>query len=759
MPYHPIIDVVRHHCGITEMDAPEIVRAKVYQVLREVGLEAEETAPYLCWLLGVKDGTESLAMLTPEALRTRLFATLTRLSLRGSQHCPLVCAIEDLHWIDNTSEEYVKSLVDSIGEAAIMLVVTYRPDYYPPWIDQSTQIVLRQLSTHEAFTVVRSNSAHAALPEPLAEMVITKAEGNPFFLEELTRAVVEQAHFPVEPSVPETIQGVLMARIDRLPEEAKRLLQTASVLGREFPLRLLQAIWDDAETVDLWLRELKRQEFLYDLFSSEESGYVFKHALTQDVAYTSLLTARRQALHAAAGRALEVLYADRLEVVYDRLAYHYAQTEETAKAVEYLTYAAEKALAQYAREAALTALQEAGRHAARLRGTERDRHVLDLVIRQGWVLDELGHAQEALDLLLEQQECVKRLQEPVYTANYYECLGFLYNRLGVWEPALQNAQRALDEASQCRNDAAMGRAHYLLMMLNAFIGQPRQGLVHGEQAMPLLEQTHEWYALGRVHFWFAFMAVRFGDFDRALQSAARAEALGATIGDRRLQCHAAQMAQLTYVTRGEWDQAITWGQRALELATGQRDTAWSAAVLGYTYLEQGEVATALTLLEQGALQWGHFHPRQTQGWFVAWLGEAYLAAGQIERAREVVLQGLASTMDAKYWIGVGIAQRALGRVARDSGALTEAETHLSQALQTFATHEYQPEQARTHLDLAAVAQAQGDEQAAATHLRAAHRLFTAVQAAAYIERTEQLAHAYDITFAPEIRGQNSLPEP
>jgi tetratricopeptide (TPR) repeat protein len=297
------------------------------------------------------------------------------------------------------------------------------------------------------------------------------------------------------------------------------------------------------------------------------------------------------------------------------------------------------------------------------------------------------------------------------------------------------------------------------MMLNAFIGQPRQGLVHGEQAMPLLEQTHEWYALGRVHFWFAFMAVRFGDFDRALQSAARAEALGATIGDRRLQCQAAQMAQLTYVTRGEWDQAITWGQRALELATGQRDTAWSAAVLGYTYLEQGEVATALTLLEQGALQWGHFHPRQTQGWFVAWLGEAYLAAGQIERAREVVLQGLASTMDAKYWIGVGIAQRALGRVARDSGALTEAETHLSQALQTFATHEYQPEQARTHLDLAAVAQAQGDEQAAATHLRAAHRLFTAVQAAAYIERTEQLAHAYDITFAPEIRGQNSLPEP
>jgi tetratricopeptide (TPR) repeat protein len=679
--------------------------------------------------------------------------------LRGSQRRPLLCTIEDLHWIDTTSEEYVATLVDRLREAAIMLVVTYRPDYCPPWVDRSHQIALGQLATHEAVTVVRSNSAHTALPEPVVEMIITKAEGNPFFLEELTRAVVAQAHFPAEGTVPDTIQGVLMARIDRLPEEAKRLLQTASVLGREFSLRLVQALWDSRGRPDPWLRELTRQEFLYQALGAAEPVYVFKHALTQDVAYTSLLTARRQALHAAAGRALEGLYADHLEEVYDRLAYHYAQTEEATKAVTYLTYVAEKALAQYARDAALTALQEAGRHAARLHGTARDHHVLDLVIRQGWVLEELGHAQEALDLLSQQQACVERLHEPVHTANYYQCLGFLYNRLGAWEPALQSAQRALAEASQGRNDAAVGRAHYLLMMLHAFIGQPRQGLVYGEQAMPLLEQTHEWYALGRVHFWFAFMAVRFGDFDRALQSAARAEALGATIGDRRLQCQAAQMAQLTYVTQGDWDRALTWGQRALELATGQRDTTWSTAVLGDTHLEQGNVATALTLLEQGALQWGYFQPRQTQGWFLAWLGEAYLAAGQFARAHELVLQGLAYTLDAKYWIGVGIAQRALGRVTRASGALPEAATHLHRALHTFTAHEYRPEQARTHLDLAAVAQAQGDVQAATTHLRAAQRLFTAMQAAAYVERTVQLAHAYAIPLAPESREQQPGSDP
>jgi tetratricopeptide (TPR) repeat protein len=293
-----------------------------------------------------------------------------------------------------------------------------------------------------------------------------------------------------------------------------------------------------------------------------------------------------------------------------------------------------------------------------------------------------------------------------------------------------------------------------MLVLN-YIGQPRQALVHGQQAVPLLEGVGEWYWLGQVHYWFAFIALRLGDFDCALQSAARTAVLGETIGDRSLQCRATMMAQLTYVTKGEWAAAITWGQRALELSTGLQLTAWIWASLGYAHLEQGDTGKAIALLEQSVQ---HFRRvQQTWGWFAAWLGEAYAADGRIDAARDMVLQGLDRTRQAEYWIGIGIAQRARGRVDRASGTLSEAEAHLQEALHTFTSHGFRPEAARTHLDLAAVAHAQGNAAATARHLRQAHTLFTTLQAPAYVERTEQLARDYGMTLpnaTPEAPAQD-----
>src|SRR5262245_6751593 len=339
MPYHPIIDLLRNNCGITDVDGPEAIAGKVQDALHEVGLDVETSAPYLLQLLGVKAGTEPLAVLTPEAIKTRTFETLRQMSLHGSQWCPLVFEIEDLHWCDNTSEDYLTWLVESVAGAAILLLVTYRPGYRPPWLDKSyaTQMVLRHLAPQDSMTVVRSARQSQAMPEPLEQMIITKAEGNPFFLEELTRAVLDRADVGTDVTVPDTIQDVLMARIDRLPEASKRLLQTAAVLGREVSPLLLEAIWDGARPLAPLLLELTRQEFLFARASAEGAVYVFKHALTQEVGYESLRTTRRQTLHDAGGHALETLYAPRLEDAYDRLAYHYARTNNVAKAVAYLT--------------------------------------------------------------------------------------------------------------------------------------------------------------------------------------------------------------------------------------------------------------------------------------------------------------------------------------------------------------------------------------------------------------------------------------
>jgi hypothetical protein len=322
IPYHPLIDVLRHNCGISETDSTEAITEKVHLALHEVGMETEESAPCLLQLLGVKEGMASMAVFTPEAIRTRTFETLKQMSLKGSQQRPLIVEIEDLHWIDKTSEEYLASLGESVAGAAILLFTTYRPGYRPPWIDKSyaTQLSLRSLTPHDSVTVVHSTSHHTALPASLEHRIIEQAEGNPFFLEELTRAVIEQGAFPTDVVVPDTIQGVLSARIDRLPETHKRLLQTASVLGREFAPRLLQALWEETTPLASLLLDLKRLELLYERARGEEPVYVFKHALTQEVAYDSLLTTRRQRLHATAGHAMERLYPDWLTEHYEELA-------------------------------------------------------------------------------------------------------------------------------------------------------------------------------------------------------------------------------------------------------------------------------------------------------------------------------------------------------------------------------------------------------------------------------------------------------
>jgi predicted ATPase len=248
------------------------------------------------------------------------------------------------------------------------------------------------------------------------------------------------------------------------------------------------------------LLELKRLEFVYEQTGAEEPTYVFKHALTQDVAYESLLMTRRQALHAAAGGALERLYVARLEDVYDRLAYHYAKTDETDKAVDYLLRFAEKATRSYANVEAVTALQEALGHVESLPTAARDRRRLDIVIRLAHSFYFLGRMQDTLDLLLQYQTQVEQLQEPALAGPYYFWLGHTYSYLGDQERAAQSAQRALEEGQCCEDDATMGRAYYLLARRGFLLCQYPQGVEHGLQAITLLERAQEGLWLGQAYW-------------------------------------------------------------------------------------------------------------------------------------------------------------------------------------------------------------------------------------------------------------------
>ena len=307
-PYLPVLDLLRHYCGITDTDGSEDITAKIHRGLQEVEMAPETWAPVLLHLLGLQEGTDALAALSLEARKARTLTTLTQMCLNGSRQRPLILEIEDLHWIDASSEECLAALVERMAGAPLLVLVTYRPGYRPAWIDRSyvTQVALQPLTSQDSLRVVQAVIPTAALSTPLVPHLLTKADGNPFFLEELARTVVEQGTDAPSPTVPDTVQAVLLARIDRLPATAKRLLQTAAVIGKDVASPLLQAVAEvPEEAMQRDLGHLQAAEFLYETYAPTAPAYTFKHALTQEVAYQSFVRRVQQQYHAHIAQVLE----------------------------------------------------------------------------------------------------------------------------------------------------------------------------------------------------------------------------------------------------------------------------------------------------------------------------------------------------------------------------------------------------------------------------------------------------------------------
>ena len=347
-PYGPP-DLLRHACGCTEADRPAAITANVQQHLQAMGMAPAEAAPFLLHLLGMPDerGTARRAQ-PPGDSAPRLLPPCTSCCCQESQRQPLLVVVENLHWIDPTSQAYLVELVERLASVPLLLLVTFRPGYRPPWMEKSyaTQLALSRLSPEDSRSVVQAVLHPTPVPEPLMQDLLTKAAGNPLFLEELAWTVREHGDLRLPPEVPDTIRAVLAARIDRLPPEAKQVLQTAAVIGTEVPVPVLQAMAEvPEEMLHRALAHLHAAEFLYETRLFPTPTWTFKHALTHEVAYGSLLQAGRRTLHARIVKVLEGLAGDRVAEQVDRLAQHAFRGEVWDKAVTYCQQAGTKAYA------------------------------------------------------------------------------------------------------------------------------------------------------------------------------------------------------------------------------------------------------------------------------------------------------------------------------------------------------------------------------------------------------------------------------
>jgi class 3 adenylate cyclase/tetratricopeptide (TPR) repeat protein len=674
IPYVPVVDIIRASYGLADADAPETMAEKLRLGLQGAGMDPEAGAPYVLHMLGVKDPAARLDALGPEVIKTRTFETLRQMSLRGSRQRTLILEVEDLHWVDRTSEEYFAFLAESLLGAPILLVTTYRPGYRPPWGDRSfaTQLSLGRLTVDESRAVVRSLLPDADSGDSLAPLILDKAEGNPFFLEELTRAVKEQG-LGTDLPVPDTVHGVLTARIDRLDEDAKRLLQTASVLGREFAPSLLAAIWDGPSSVEPHLRQLARQEFLFERTAGDDAVCVFKHALTQDVAEATLLPSRRRELHRRAGEALERLHPERLAELAPRLAHHYVEAEAWGPAAEHARQAAEAARAVFAnREAlarydqAITAAQRAGLPAVTRLSLHEGRGDVHAVL--GDFASARADYEAALGL-------AKEPPSPLAEARVLGALAALwgghkdYDRgLLLSRESVAAAERAGD-TPDARRVSAEAHLRVGLMELNlARLSQSRPEL---ERALERFRQAGDEGGEGRALDALAMVALVGGDLDTSIAHAQAALPRLAAAGDRQTEASGLSNLGFALVSRGRRAEGEPWLEKALAAAQAigaRAQEAYVHGVIGQVVEPYGDWGLALQEASAGLAIARALDHREWTAQNLKTLGRLHRNCGDVAGARRLheEMLGIARDLRTTLWIA-----DAMGELGQDLVAAGE----------------------------------------------------------------------------------------
>jgi class 3 adenylate cyclase/tetratricopeptide (TPR) repeat protein len=774
-PYLPVHDLLKAYFQIEARDDGRQIREKITGKLLALDRTLEAILPACLALLDVPVEDPQWQALDPPQRRQRTLEAVKRLLLRESQAQPLLLACEDLHWIDSETQAFLDSFIDSLPAARLLLLLNYRPEYQHGWSGKTyyTQLRLDPLSRSGAEELLQALLGDDVRLAPLKQLLIERTGGNPFFLEESVRALFDQGvllpqaaeatqRAPVlakpltEFKLPATVQAVLAARIDRLPAEEKRLLQTAAVIGTEVPFSLLQAIADEPEAaLHRGLARLRAAEFLYETSLFPELEYSFTHALTHEVAYGGLLQERRRTLHARIVEAVEHLYPEHLAEQIDRLAHHAFQGERWDKAVAYLRQAGAKAMARSAhREASiyLTLALVAVQHLPAQRDTLEQ--AIDLRFDLRTSLFHLGEFAQIFEHLREAEALAEALGDDRRLAQASDLLCANFNILGEHERAIQRGQRALATAAAhgvARLQGAMnfhlGAAYYSLgdyrraidLFLRRDVG-PLGGerLVDRASALRLRSIV--------VRTWVVWSLAELGEFAEGVaigeEGVRIAEA--ADRPDNLINAYAG--VGLLYLRKGELRQAVPMLERGFELWQVWRIPLLFpviASALGAAYALSGRVAEALPLLEQAVEQAAATSVMDFQALCVASLGEAYLASGRLDEAMALAVHARDFAREHKERGWEAYALRLLGAIAArrappDGG---QAQASYRQALALAGALGMRPLLAHCHLGLGTLYGKIGQRAQARAELAAAVALYRSMDMTFWLPQAEAaLAH-------------------
>jgi class 3 adenylate cyclase/tetratricopeptide (TPR) repeat protein len=762
-PYLPVFEMLKSYFRIQDRDDPREIPERVAGKLLMLDRALEPLLPPLLALLDVPVDDAAWAALDPPRRRQRMLEGVKRLLLRESQLQPVLVIFEDLHWIDAETQALLDGLIESLPTSRVLLLVNYRPEYEHAWGRKTYYLQLRidPLRPENAEELLNALLGEDRTFEPLKRLLIERTEGNPFFLEESVRTLVETGALLGERGgyqlarplptiqVPASVQAVLAARIDRLPPEDKAILQMASVVGKDIPFALLQAIAESGEEeLRVALGRLQGAEFLYEASLFPDLEYTFKHALTHEVAYSSLLHERRRALHARAVEAIESLYPERLAEHVERLAHHALRGEAWEKAVAFLHQAGSKASERSAHREATAYFEQALDAVRQLPPQlEWQERAIDLHLDASRALLALGERAKSVDNARHAEALAESLGDERRLGRAIMVLAERAWNWGESDRGLELGHRALAIAIRLNDVSLLTSVNHTLGLIAQTRGDYRQSAEVLSRVVEALQgdRRYEWLigtALASVgsRARVAWCLAELGEFAEAMARGDEALQIASEIDHPASLVYAYRSLGFVSLRRGAIPEAIPPLERAVELCRVAQVRLLfdiTAAHLGYAYVLSGRLTEGVTLIEEAVADpeaTGTIH----HPLLLAYLGEAHLLTGRRDDAAAAAQRALDLAHRLQERGNEAWVLRLLGDIAAhaDPPDPESAEEHYTQALARANELEMRPLAAHCHFGLGKLFSGTDDHAKAQEHLATAAGMYRDMDMGFWQEKAE-----------------------
>jgi tetratricopeptide (TPR) repeat protein len=760
--YLPVIDLLKGYFKIQAQDDLREIREKVTGKLLTLDESLRPVLSALLALLDVPVDDAPWKVLDPAQRRRRTLDAVKQLLLREAREQPLLIIFEDLHWMDGETQTFLDGLIESLPTARFLLVVNYRPEYQHPWGGKTyyRQLRIDPLPPESADELLDALLGSDVVLRPLKQLLVERTEANPLFLEESVRTLVETgalvgergAHRLIRPveqlRIPATVQALLAARIDRLAPEAKRLIQAASVIGRDVPMPLLLAIADTPEhEMRAELTHLQAAELLYETRLFPDPEYTFKHALTHEVTYGTLLQERRKVLHTHIVGAIERLYPDRLTEHVERLAHHAVRGEMWEQAVTYLRQSGAKALAQSANREAVMCFEQALTALGHLPETRTTlEQAIDLRFDLRTSLHLLGEFERIVG-------CLRKAEGLARTLNDQRLLGEMsvYMCQILWETghateALVFGRNALALAESLGDAPLQVKGNLYLGATCQSTGDYRQAedlllkvlqLLEGGLSRERLGLTGFPAVMARCHLTRVF--ANRGNFKEGIAHGQEGIRLAQALDHPFSLTFACWSLAYLHTAGGELSHAVPLLERGLALARERNLTFFSVSHtgnLGYAYALSGRIAEGIPLLERALSAMETMGHGALQPLFLEYLGEAYVLADRLEDAFEFAGRALTFCRERGQRGYEARALRLLGEVTARRDPPEHADGHYRDALALAEELGMRPLIAHCHLGLGKLSRRTGNGQQAQEHLTTAITMYREMDMRFWLEKAE-----------------------